>query len=252
MTEEFSLTIDGLGQNPRTIYVYLPHDYYSSDKRYPVLYMFDGHNLFYDHIATYGKCWGLKDYCDKKKLELIIVGADCNHTGNNRLHEYCPYPCPDSWLGDLNDQGKITANWFAHTLKPAIDSRYRTLGDRHHTAIAGSSMGGLMSLYTVIRYNEVFSRAACLSSSFSLCSKQLKEEIRHAVIHADTRIYMDHGSSEARNKQGLTYSINTMLELSHECTKKGAETYPRLVVNGTHSEASWEKQVPIFLEYLFA
>ena len=98
--EEFELPIEPLAQSPRKIWVYLPDDYDESRKRYPVLYMFDGHNLFDDSLATYGKSWGIRDYLDGTHLPLVVIGQDCNHTGNARLEEYSPFQ-PDShtWIG---------------------------------------------------------------------------------------------------------------------------------------------------------
>ena len=74
----------------RTLHIYVPQSIRYSDERYPVLYMYDGHNLFEDETATYGKCWGFKDYLDAHEVPLIVVGIECNHEGNSRLVEYCP------------------------------------------------------------------------------------------------------------------------------------------------------------------
>ena len=77
-------------QKPRRLYVYLPKEYNLSDRRYPVLYMFDGHNVFYDSHATYGKSWGMKEYLEKTRLPLIVVGVECNPEGYKRISEYSP------------------------------------------------------------------------------------------------------------------------------------------------------------------
>ena len=88
---QFKLPIEPFTQSPRKIWAYLPDSYTANTKKkYPVLYMFDGHNLFFDDVATYGKSWGIKDYLDKAKLDLVVIGQDCNHINNGRMHEYCP------------------------------------------------------------------------------------------------------------------------------------------------------------------
>ena len=79
MVEKFDIVITPLGLE-RTIHVYLPEDYYDSDEQYPVMYMFDGHNLFYDHDATYGKSWGLKEFLDTYDKKLIIVHSSFNYS----------------------------------------------------------------------------------------------------------------------------------------------------------------------------
>ena len=128
--------------------------------------MFDGHNVFFDSDATYGKSWGMKNYMDRTKTQLIIVAVECNHSPDNgRLKEYSPFSFEDPKYGAVQGLGKMTMEWMVNWLKPYIDKRYRTLPDRAHTYIAGSSMGGLMSLYAVVAYNQVFSGAAALSPS---------------------------------------------------------------------------------------
>mgnify|MGYP000601879737 CR=1 FL=1 len=128
----------------RTLHIYLPNDYYQSDERYPVVYMFDGHNLFLDSDATYGKSWGLADFLDHYDKKLIIVGIECNHEGNERLSEYCPYDLNSRYFGRVQGKGIQTLDWLVYELKPMIDQKYRTYPFRECTAIAGSSMGAMV------------------------------------------------------------------------------------------------------------
>ena len=76
----------------RPLHIYLPQGYESSQERYPVMYFFDGHNLFFNEDATYGKSWGLKEFLDTWGKKIIIVGMECSHEGEDRLSEYLPYP----------------------------------------------------------------------------------------------------------------------------------------------------------------
>ena len=87
MINKWQITIPELsGEEKRNVYLYLPESYsYEQEKRYPVLYMFDGHNVFFDSDATYGKCWGLKEFLDHWEKDMIVVGMECSHTGNHRL-----------------------------------------------------------------------------------------------------------------------------------------------------------------------
>ena len=94
MIKKWKVTIPELtGPEPRFAYAYVPDAYKKNpDARYPVLYMFDGHNVFFDEDATYGKCWGMKEYLDKTGLPLIVVAVECNHSPDNgRLKEYSPF-----------------------------------------------------------------------------------------------------------------------------------------------------------------
>ena len=83
MVETFTTRITPYGLD-RNVFLYLPDDWKTSGRRYPVVYMFDGHNLFFDSTATYGTCWGLKEYMDAHP-EAIVVAPECNHEGNKRL-----------------------------------------------------------------------------------------------------------------------------------------------------------------------
>ena len=146
--------MSALPRTTRRTFVYLPDDWQTSGKKYPVLYMFDGHNLFFDSTATYGTCWGLKEYCDAHP-NWIIAAPECNHEGNKRLEEYCPYQ--SDWFGGITGTGHEYMEWLTKEFKPMMDKRYPTLPGRANTAIGGSSMGGLMSLYAITAYNKVFS-----------------------------------------------------------------------------------------------
>ena len=165
MVIKWDVTIPRLsGDTPRRAYIYLPESYDEEpDRRYPVMYMFDGHNVFFDEDATFGKSWGMNDYMERTGKQLIIVGVECNHQGNCRLSEYSPVTFENAELGKIRGRGSTTMNWMVNELKPYIDEHFRTLSDRRNTILAGSSMGGLMALYGATAYNSAFQRAACLA-----------------------------------------------------------------------------------------
>ncbi len=149
MVLQWDVTIPELtGKETRNAYLYLPESYdYEPDRRYPVLYMFDGHNVFFDSDATYGKSWGMKEYMDYTNTQMLIAAVECNHSPDHgRLKEYSPFSFRDPSLGLIEGWGKLTMNWMIHRFKADIDRRFRTLPEREHSFIAGSSMGGLMSL----------------------------------------------------------------------------------------------------------
>lgn len=237
------------GPEPRRAYVYLPDSYYHHpEKRYPVLYMFDGHNVFFDKDATYGKCWGVKEFMDYSHTELIIAAVECNHNPNNgRLMEYSPFSYDDPIAGPVAGYGKDTMDWYVHVFKKEVDRRFRTMRDRQHTFIAGSSMGGLMSLYALLEYNQYFSGAAALSPSLWTHPDNIFSMIRNAKVRPNTRLYMDYGSQEMKNHMIMprTYRKATSLLLA-----KRIFLTSRIVPHGEHTEACWEKQVPYFIASL--
>ena len=249
MVEKWDVTIPKLsGEKTRKAYIYLPASYEKEpEKRYPVMYMFDGHNVFFDEDATFGKSWGMNSFMKKSKKELIIVGVECNHEGNKRLIEYAPFTYENSEHGKIKGKGSVYMNWLVNTLKPYIDENYRTLPDRMNTIIAGSSMGGLIALYAVCTYNHVFQRAACLSPSLWVSPGRVLEMVARAHIRRDTTVYMDYGALEIFNHAA---NEEAMISTAHLLLTKRVNLAMRVVPGGTHSEASWEKQIPIFMECL--
>lgn len=250
MIEKREVVVTPISQK-RQLHIYLPPHYADSQQRYPVIYMYDGHNLFRDEDATYGRSWRMESFLDHYVKPVIVVGIECAHQGNQRLEEYCPYYVESSFLGTLHGYGDVFMQWVIEELKPLIDRSYRTIPFRECTMIGGSSMGGLMALYSVIKYNIYFSKAACLSSSIGLCMEQLKCDLQNSTLSPDTRIYLSWGSQEAKNQKGLAYLTASHLEMSHWLSQKQVMTYPYQLINGRHNEVSWEKQLSIFLDYLW-
>jgi len=249
MIETWNVTIPPLtGETLRRAYCYVPDDWNEDHRRrYPVLYMFDGHNLFFDEEATYGKSWGLLDYMEGTQTPLIIAAVECNHEGNKRLEEYCPYTSDFPDVGRIRGRGKTMMDWLSGEFKDDIDENFPTLPDREHTFIAGSSMGGLMSLYAVMKYNKVFSRCAALSPSIWFSTEKLEKLLRTARVNRDTVIYMDYGERELGFHPNMAAqfaaTVETLLERRLNVTG-------RIIPGGNHNEASWEKQIPFFMNTL--
>ena len=249
MIRQWDVTIPKLsGNKTRTVYVHLPDDYDQDElRRFPVLYMFDGHNVFRDADSAFGKSWNMAGYLLWTRKPLIVVAVECNKYGNNRLKEYAPASFVDPKYGNIRGRGKAYMQWLVHELKPYIDEHFRTIPDREHTVIAGSSMGGLMSLYAVTAYNHVFSRAACLSPSLWTNPEKLLQLVNRTRPEPDTTIYMDYGSEEMSNHPANKQILMDMTQLLLE---KNVNLTFRIIPGGDHSEASWEKQIPIFMDCL--
>jgi len=250
MVEKLPVTIPALsGKTERNVYVYIPEAAKKNPKRrFPVLYMFDGHNVFFDEDATYGKSWGMKKYMDRTRTPLIIVAVECNHGKDYaRLKEYSPFTFGYKNEMRIVGRGEKYMDWLINTLKPITDENYPTLPDREHTYIAGSSMSGLMSLYAVTRHNDVFSRAACLSPSLWTNPKKVQECIRNADLKDDTVVFMDYGENEmkyrADMKPAYAAAVKALLD-------KGVMLTSRIVPHGEHCEACWEKELPFFMPLL--
>lgn len=240
----------------RRLHIYLPPGYMESDERYPVMYMFDGQNLFHNEEATYGHSWGLEWFADHWIKKIIIVGMECSHTGDERLEEYSPYDM--RWKGVLHHGiGEETYQWVIQNVKAWTDQNLRTYGHREATGIGGSSMGGIMSLYGVMRHNDVFSKAACLSTGIFWHMRAFERDLNVSSISRDTRIYLGWGEKEAgRAAHGGDPAFDTRearatRKFEKELQKKGARTYLYFQKDGQHREEDWEKQDGLFMNWLW-
>ncbi|MES2418035.1 MAG: alpha/beta hydrolase-fold protein [Bacteroidota bacterium] len=159
----------------RRVWIYLPVSYGLIPKKYPVLYMHDGQNLFDESTSSFGE-WGIDELLDQLIAnggkEWIVVGID--HGGSERLMEYNPY---NSKYG--KGKGRAYVDFLVHSLKPYIDRHYRTFKGSKNTAIAGSSMGGLISMYAIAAYPHVFGKAGIFSPAFWL-GKEIEAELKNA------------------------------------------------------------------------
>ena len=242
------------GKN-RKLHIHLPEGYFSTDARYPVMYFFDGHNLFSDADATYGKSWGMTEFLAGWGKDIIMVGIECGHDGYERLSEYLPYPAVGRF-GAFDPWGEKTMDWIVHEIKPVIDRDYRTIPFRECTAIGGSSMGGIMSLYAAVHYNRWFSKAACVSSAMGFCMEPLFEDLKTSAISPDTRVYLSWGTKEAKrthpersDRSSPTYHNNKAV--ADFLKGKKCAVMMDCQVGGGHCEADWEKLVPTFMDFLW-
>ena len=244
------------GEN-RQLHIYLPDDYDRTEERYPVMYFFDGHNLYFDSDATYGKSWGLKEFLDIWGKKMIVVGMECSHNGNERLEEYLPYPASETFFGPLAVKGNQTLDWIVEEVKPVIDREYRTYPFRECTGIAGSSMGGLMAIRGAVHYNRWFSKAACVSSAIGFCPDAVMADVYESEIDPDTRMYLSWGSQEAwgehdpwrEDPRSESYQWNhAIARRVQDC---GGAGWAFCQEGGGHNETDWEKQVPGFMDFLW-
>ncbi|MGZ8851484.1 MAG: alpha/beta hydrolase, partial [Thermoanaerobaculia bacterium] len=177
--------------NTRSLAIYLPPGYDErADRRYPVLYMQDGQNLFDPALAFGGIPWRIGEAADqaignRDADPMIIVGID--NMGTARIDEYTP-------TGDESKGGGGRADHYCRMLveeiKPVIDAGFRTLPDAEHTAIGGSSLGGLLSLYLALRRPDIFRRAAVMSPSLWWDRRMILREVEHLGEGDRPRIWL--------------------------------------------------------------
>ena len=244
----FGMDMPQLGVTGRRIWVYLPPDYQYADRRYPVLYMHDGQNLFDPATAHSGE-WGVGKSLDalfheKKTGGAIVVGID--NGGTARWEEYSPW-CNLDGTGSCS--GGEYARFLVDDLKPLIDKRFRTLPGREHTGIAGSSLGGTISFYTVLKYPEIFSRAGLFSPAFWFARGKAVSLAKAARIKYDTRIYMDVGTKEGWHEDEYLADARAISALFLK--KKWITQQLVIDEGGIHSESAWARRFPAAFLWLF-
>jgi len=239
------LAMPGLGRE-RKLRLYLPPSYDSlPSRRYPVIYMHDAQNLFDEATSSYGSEWGVDETMDEfartRGFEAIVVGID--HGGDERIHELSPWTNPKYGAA----QGEQYMAFVVDTVKPFIDAHYRTLPDREHTAIAGSSLGGLMTHYALLAYPQVFGKAAILSPSYWYSSEVYTQTTAHPW-RADTRAYLYIGGHEGDESEADVERMLTILR--SRATAPSRITY-HVVPEAKHDERAWRAEFPRAIAWLF-
>ncbi|MEP1564795.1 alpha/beta hydrolase, partial [Ekhidna sp.] len=191
----------------RKIRVYLPPNYSSSEKSFPVLYMHDGQNLFDDKTSYVGE-WGvdeaLNQLHNQNKLSLIVVGVDNGQA--QRMNELSPWQNNKYGVAE----GEQYMQFIVEQVKPYIDSHYRTLADQQNTAIMGSSMGGLISHYAILKYRNTFSKAGIFSPSFWYSEQVYKFTEQNAPDEKARLFYLmggNEGSDSVANMEKMVHQI---------------------------------------------
>jgi predicted alpha/beta superfamily hydrolase len=222
----------------RRIWIYLPEDYTKDPvKRYPVLYMQDGQNVFDDSTAFAGE-WNVDEYLDGlKEGQCIVVAID--NGGEKRMREYNPY--------DNKKYGKKYIDFLVKTLKPFIDKNYRTLTDKEHTLIAGSSMGALISIYAVLQYPKVFGHVGAFSPSFWITDSKIFTDIKRKGQKVSSFIYLYGGKKEGSDM------ITNILKASEVMPSKSKSKITTVIRDeGEHNERRWRLEFPLFYQAVFA
>lgn len=258
--------------------VWLPPGYDTAKRHYPVLYMHDGHNLFDPAKSNFNKVWA----ADKAVTALVRDGRIRPHIivgiwppGANRYRQYLPQFAAERATGELS--ASIAANlnsgpvvsaryleWIADELKPQIDRDYRTLPGAADTAIAGSSMGGLMSCYAIVERPDIFGRAACISSHWPIALPDGVDETRQQAqaIWRDwftarlgkpdgRRIWMDHGTATL-DAYYAPYQESIDAAFRDAGWTETSDWNSRVYEGAEHEENAWAQRLPEVLAWLLA
>ncbi len=227
----------------RTLRIYLPPSYATSDRRYPVIYMHDGQNLF-DEATSYAGEWGADEsmgaLARTHGFEAIVVGID--HGGDKRMNELSAWPHAQFGAAE----GAQYMAFLVDVVKPHIDRQYRTEPDRNSTAIIGSSMGGLASHYAIHARPDVFGMAGVLSPSYWV-APQLYDEVRAKPLPADARVYLYAGGREGPETTDDARRMHALLAAAAPAD----HVHLSIVEAAEHNEAAWRAEFPRVVTWLF-
>lgn len=242
------------------VYVMLPNSYHKSEKRYPVLYMHDGQNLF-DTKTGYGNSsWGILDtYEENLKLpEVIIVGIE--NGGEERSNELVPFhfnfaELGYSQFGDHIYGGKTDDYllFIINEVKAYVDKNYRTYKSAKNTAIMGSSFGGVCSMYAAFAYGEYFSRFGCLSNAFYVIQNEMEQLAHQSSLSHVKKLYMDVGTKEdstAIESQFYIKSNQAIYSIIKDKIEPGKLQF-EIIQDAIHHEDAWHVRFADIVTFLF-
>ena len=224
----------------RQCWVYLPPGYAQSDRRYPVLYLSDGEIAF---DATYGMHVNrtCEDLIRRGEMAPIIVVAI--ESAGQRTYDYTPWP---AYYWQPNGGGDLYLKAIRDTLKPEIDRRFRTRPEPENTAIAGSSLGGLIAVYAAYAYDSTFGRVAGFSPTYGYASGAIRPFMtNHGRPAFVVRFYQDTGWPDDNSLGGIED------ELLSQGFVLGLDLMSVTAEGGEHSATSWEHRFPNALRFLF-
>jgi predicted alpha/beta superfamily hydrolase len=238
------LAMPGLNRT-RQLRIYVPLNYANSEKRYPVLYMHDGQNLF-DTATAYAGEWNVDETMNALskagKLELIVVGIDNGEA--KRMTELNPWPSVQFGA----PEGKEYVDFIVNVVKPLIDKQYRSKPDRANTAIMGSSMGGLISHYAINQYPQIFSKAGIYSPSYWIANASI-DFIASKPAAKDARLYLATGEKEGGEQvPDVQRAYTAILKAGHP----GSNVSLKIVAGAEHNEKFWSSDFENAVLWLFA
>lgn len=248
LIESFEVNIARLKRR-RKVWVYLPDDYKSDGKPVPVIYMQDGQNLFYDELTPYNKAWHADKVLDKifkaTGRSAAVVGVEC--LPEKRLSEYSPWKASPDFLRrsagyatDIGGEGTAYAEFFARDLVKEVESRYNFACTRDGRAVVGSSMGGLISCYIALLYQDVFETSGLFSTFTPFNSRAVGLFLKNTV-----QVYTQYAYIYCGGKEGLDVPDALMVRASEKLYESFATRgiVTELVIDShmEHSEVAWEK-----------
>jgi len=230
----------------RKIMAYLPPDYNESNRRYPVVYLHDGQNIF-DEATSFAGEWGVDETLNKlfqeKGTGLIVIATENGQ--EERLNEYTPWKNEEYGGGE----GDLYLEFIVKNLKPYVDKKLRTKSGQWNTGIMGSSLGGLISYYAGLKYPDVFGKVGVFSPSFWFADESFTFATEHGKI-IKQKMYLLAGTNEDEDGETVADS-QKIAGLLIEAGYKKKNIYQKYVPGGEHSEKFWKNEFEEAILWLF-
>ncbi|MFZ4464681.1 MAG: alpha/beta hydrolase-fold protein [Bacteroidales bacterium] len=227
----------------RRVWIYLPPDYETSGKNYPVLYMHDGQNVF-DIKTSYAGEWKVDEslnhlFADHYEVPIVVA---VDNGGGLRIDELSPWRNPNYGGGD----GEKYMEFMVETLKPYIDQNYRTQTNASSTALMGSSLGGFISHYAMLAYPEIYSKYGIFSPAYWFSDSVVTSTQTEYQAHG--RVYMMAGDNEG---EGVVQDMQQMADILRNKGLSADDLHVKVVPGGQHNEALWQSQFEEAIIWLF-
>lgn len=247
----------------RTLRIYLPPNYETMDQ-FPVIYMHDAQNLYDIKTSSYGAIWDVHEhmnhYYETYNQGVIVVGIDNYEGRHHRLDEYSPWVNDriktlsgfEDISEDVGGLGEKYVSFIVNNLKPYIDKHYKTNPSRESTSIIGSSMGGLISLYAMTVYPNIFSKVGAFSTAAWFAEKELLSCLKAFDHNQPIKWYLDVGLKESDNDTLIEHYVNGSKKI-HSVLKEHVSEEDLLFVidkDGIHNEKDWSKRFFHAIEFL--
>jgi predicted alpha/beta superfamily hydrolase len=236
------------------LYIGLPDGYDHTKKRYPVLYMQDGHNVFLKEDSFIGETWQMLEMYQENKdiAQVIVVALNASQKDKGRFYEYSPYHFTNENEGfkGYGGGGDTYVDYLVDTIKPMIDEKYRTIPS--DSAIMGSSLGGFIALHAGLKYPKVFGKIASLSGSYFVALEPMIQAIQNSHLDSIKCIYLDTGDAEIAGGNSKDYieSNQCIYEALQNKLDKRKIVF-RIIKGGKHSEVDWAKRLKSVMKLLF-
>lgn len=233
-----------------TLRIYNPPGYDEDESiHYPVGYFFDGQNLFEPEASSYGMIWAADQALEDLGLEMILVGLDSSPS--ERMGEYSPWRfgeyVREEFSQERGGRGDLTARFLVEDVIPWVKKVYRTDGNQ---MVAGSSLGGVMSLYSAITYPEEFQWVLAMSTAAWVFQEAMEVYLKQIDPSFGQRFYLDTGTDESKEENFDTLYLESNRRLAHILSQTGATYKLYIEAGGRHNENAWRRRLPKALDWL--